>query len=85
MRNGLIDRRALRRLGTSERELAGALRRQGANDITDVDIAVIEPGGDIDVHLRPAEQAVTRAELDAAVAGLKAAIAAGPQPPNGDR
>ena len=41
-----------------------------------MDCAVIESGGDIDVRLRPEERAASRAELDAAVAELKAAIAA---------
>ncbi len=74
--DGVADRQALRRLGTSERELAAALHRQGADEVREVDCAVIEPGGDIDVRLRPEERAASRAELDAAVAELKAAIAA---------
>ncbi|VEG26214.1 DUF421 domain-containing protein [Actinomyces howellii] len=80
VRDGRVDHRRLRRLGTSERELAGALHRQGADDVTQVELAVIEPGGDIDVRLRPGARAVTRDELDAAVERILAAVAQQAEP-----
>ena len=64
----------LERLGLTTGELRSALRRQGADDITEVEHADIEPGGDIVVNLRREEQNVSYGELRAAVDELKAYI-----------
>lgn len=60
---------------TTKREFGAVLHLQGADEIDEVASAILEPGGQIDVRLKPEEQAVNRKELDAAVAELKAAIA----------
>lgn len=73
--DGVMDARALRRVGTTKREFGAVLHLQGADEIDEVASAILEPGGQIDVRLKPEEQAVNRKELDAAVAELKAAIA----------
>lgn len=71
---GVVNGRALRKLGISRHELGVALRRQGAESARVVQLARIEPEGEILVDLLPEHQAVTRADLDAAVAGLVAVI-----------
>lgn len=71
---GRADRQAMERLGLTDGELRAALRRQGADDIAEVEHADIEPGGDIVVNLRREEQNVSYGELRAAVDELKAYI-----------
>lgn len=77
--DGRVDARALARIGLSQGELDLALRRQGADDVTEVERAALEPEGEIVVTLKPGERTATRDDLDRAVAELKALIlAAGP-------
>ncbi len=73
---GRPERAALSRLGISDIQLGLALRRLGADDPSEVDAATLEPGGDIVIRLKPGERSVTRDDLAAAVAELKALIAA---------
>lgn len=75
VRDGVVDSRALRTVGTTEREFGAVLHLQGADEISEVGSAILEPGGQIDVRLKPEEQTVNKRELDEAVAELKAAIA----------
>lgn len=72
VRNGRADRQAMDRLGLTAGELRAALRRQGADDIGEVETAEIEPGGDIVVNLHRADQNVSYRELREAVDELKA-------------
>lgn len=74
--DGVVDRAALRRLGITHREFGAALHLQGADEISEVASAVLEPGGQVDVRLKEEERTVNKRELDAAVAELKDAIAA---------
>ena len=74
--DGRVDRGALTRLGISDTELVLALRRLGSDDPAEVSEATLEPGGDIVIRLKPGERSATRDELAAAVAELKALIAA---------
>jgi uncharacterized membrane protein YcaP (DUF421 family) len=74
--DGKVDRGALSRLGLSEGELNLALRRQGADDVVEVERAALEPEGEIVVTLKPGERTATRDDLAAAVAELKSLIAA---------
>lgn len=74
--DGRVDERALRRLGIGRSELELALRRQGADDASEVQHAVLQPEGEIVVTIKPGERAATRDDLDRAVAELKALIAA---------
>lgn len=67
---GRLDRRQLRRVGLTEHELLNVLRRQGADDVTEVSTATISPGGTVVVTLDRDEQAASRGELGAAMAAL---------------
>ncbi|MGO1509563.1 MAG: hypothetical protein ACTHXO_00860 [Actinomycetaceae bacterium] len=51
------------------------LRLQEADPTADVEYARITPGGRADVELRAAEQVTGRADLEAAVAGLRVVVA----------
>ena len=74
--NGNPDKRALSRLGIDDRELAAALRRQGVDDVSQVEHASIETDGSILIELKLGERSVTKDDLAAAVAELKELIAA---------
>lgn len=74
--DGKLDDRALARIGLNRGELDLALRRQGADDIAEVQRAALEPEGEIVVTLKPGERSATRDDLDRAVAELKALIQA---------
>lgn len=54
---------ALRREGLRTADVATALRAQNANDVRDVETAVLEPGGSVVVTLRPEEQAADRGDI----------------------
>ena len=73
---GSLDKPALARLGLNQSELDLALRRQGADDVTEVQKATLEPEGDIVVTLKPGERTATLDDLDRAVAELKELILA---------
>lgn len=75
IRDGGVDRRALARLGISAAELDLALRRQGSDDVAEVEYAALEPEGEIVVTLKPGERSATKDDLAAAVAELKSLIA----------
>ena len=49
---GRMNRRAMRRSGITERDLLEAVRSQGTEDLTRVDIAVLERSGRINVILK---------------------------------
>lgn len=53
----------IRRLGLRVADIAAALRRQGANNVSEVQKAVLAPGGSIVVDLKPEDQTVSRADL----------------------
>jgi uncharacterized membrane protein YcaP (DUF421 family) len=74
--DGRLDQGALTRLGLNQGELDLALRRQGADDVTEVQKATLEPEGDIVVTLKPGERTATLDDLDRAVAELKELILA---------
>ena len=76
--DGRVDGPALARLGISRGELDVALRRQGSDGVAEVELATLEPEGEILVTIRPGEQAATRDDLAAAVAELRALLR--PQP-----
>src|SRR6476646_7084101 len=60
----------LHREGLREADLDVALRRQGANDVSEVQRATLAPGGSVVVSLKPEAQPATKAD----VASLAAAI-----------
>ena len=61
---------ALHHEGLREADVDVALRRQGANDVTEVERATLAPGGSVVVSLKPEAQPATKAD----VAALAAAI-----------
>ena len=72
--NGKILNSAIRRLGLRHADVAAALRRQGAGDVTEVRQAVLGPGGALVVELTDDAQDVTRADLRAEHQALRAEI-----------
>lgn len=60
----------LHREGLREADVDVAVRRQGANDVTEVQRAVLAPGGAVVVTLKPEAQPATKAD----VASLAAAV-----------
>src|SRR4051812_23884014 len=63
VRDGKYDNRALVHEGLRKADVDVALRRQGANDVDEVDEAVLEPGGSIIVRMRPEAQTATRQDV----------------------
>lgn len=72
--DGVVDRKALRRLGMSEAELSTALRHQGADHAAEVARAAIAPGGVTTVDLKRAEQNGSYGDLRRAVEELTAVV-----------
>jgi uncharacterized membrane protein YcaP (DUF421 family) len=68
----------LHREGLREADLDVALRRQGANSVSEVDRATLAPGGSVVVSLKPEAQPATKADvasLAAAITRLEARLA----------
>ena len=68
--DGEFVRSTLHHEGLREADVDQALRRQGANDVSEVQRAVLAPGGSVVVSLKPEAQTATKAD----VASLAAAI-----------
>lgn len=64
IKDGRPDMSTMRRLGLRVADVAVAIRRQGANDISEVDTAVLAPSGSIVVDLDKDAQDVTRRDLE---------------------
>lgn len=77
--NGAIQEREVAHVGLREQELRDALSVQGVDDVATVERASLEPGGEVVVHLRDADQPVTRADLERAIATLTAVVQAVPE------
>lgn len=75
VRDGAIDEPAVRRLGLRPADVVAAVRRQNADDLSQVEEASLEPGGTISVRLRDGAVAATRADLDRLEAKLDAVLA----------
>ncbi|MGB7963015.1 MAG: YetF domain-containing protein [Propionicimonas sp.] len=73
--DGIPNEAVLHRMGIDDRELALALRRQGVDHPSQLEVASLEPAGDLLVKLKPGDRAVTRDDLAAAVAELKSLLA----------
>lgn len=63
VRHGVPRTAAIRRLGMRVADVAAALRRQGASDVSEVEKAVLAPGGTIVVDLEDDARDVTRGDL----------------------
>ncbi|HET7475251.1 MAG TPA: YetF domain-containing protein [Dermatophilaceae bacterium] len=72
VRDGALDRAALRHVALRERLLLHALRHQGANAPQEVKLASLDPGGTLTVELKPEYQSATIGDLTKAVAELQA-------------
>ena len=73
---GEVDDKAMHRLGLTHHELRTALRQQGADDVSEVKTADIEPGGQVTTTLKRGEQAASYDELQRAVDALRDEIRA---------
>ena len=63
IRDGHVVDRALRRLGMRRSELDHAVRLQNGNDVAEVDRGDLEPGGQLVLTLKAAEQGATKADV----------------------
>ena len=61
--HGTWNKRALKRLGLRQADVDAALRRQNANDVTEVESVSIEPGGAVVSTLLPDQQTATVADV----------------------
>jgi uncharacterized membrane protein YcaP (DUF421 family) len=62
--HGHVIGRALRRLGLRRSELEHAVRLQNGDDIAQVDHGSLEPGGQLVLTLKAAEQGATKRDVD---------------------
>ena len=65
---------ALDRLGMTRGELNWALRHQGADRVSEVETATLDPGGSLTVDLKDEEQALSQGEFRAEMARLHARL-----------
>lgn len=56
---------ALRRLGLRRSEIDHAVRLQNGDDVAQVETGSLEPGGQLVLSLKPAEQNATKADISA--------------------
>lgn len=63
-RDGRWDEKMLRRLGLREADVDAALRRQNANDVSEVEKVTLEPGGAVVATVAPQYQSPTKSDLD---------------------
>ena len=68
--DGHADEAALRRLGMREEELDHAIRMQNGDDVSEVATGVLEPGGQLILTLKPADQDADHADIAALKAQL---------------
>lgn len=71
LEDGRPNVRSLRQLGITPQELAQALRHQGADDLDDVKLATIEPGGSIVVQLKRERRNTSYGDLRDAIVELR--------------
>jgi uncharacterized membrane protein YcaP (DUF421 family) len=69
--DGEYDERALQREGLRKADVDVAIRRQGANNVGEVEEAVLEPGGSITIKMRAEAQAATRQDVAALLTAIK--------------
>lgn len=76
-RDGHWDEEALRKEGLRRADVDAALRRQGADDVSELESLAIEPGGAIIAQLKHAEQGATKADIERLEAKLDALLQRG--------
>ncbi len=69
--HGAFDKRTLARLGLRRGDIAAAVRRQGANDVGDLDQLTLEPGGALVADLKPELQPATKGDIAALLATVE--------------
>lgn len=77
--DGQFVRRSMRRLGLRSSELNHAVRLQNGDDVEDIQTGCLEPGGQLVLTLRSAEQSATKgdiAELQAQLANIQSTLGA---------
>jgi len=74
VRDGEVIDGALDRLGMTRGELNWALRHQGADRVSEVETATLDPGGSLTVDLKDEEQALSQGEFRAEMARLHARL-----------
>jgi uncharacterized membrane protein YcaP (DUF421 family) len=62
-REGTWDQATLRRLGLREADVDAALRRQNANDVSEVEQVTLEPGGAVVSTVAAQYQSPTKGDL----------------------
>jgi uncharacterized membrane protein YcaP (DUF421 family) len=65
IRDGHLVDAALRRLGLRRSEIDHAVRLQNGDDVAQVETGSLEPGGQLVLSLKPAEQNATKADISA--------------------
>jgi uncharacterized membrane protein YcaP (DUF421 family) len=76
VRDGKLDHAALTRLGLRDGDVRNAIRRQGADNVQEVKLATLMPGGSIVVDLFPEEQGATKRDVQSIEAKLDELLAA---------
>ncbi len=71
IKDGTYDERALQREGLRKSDVDVAISRQGANDVSEVQQAVLEPGGSIIMRLRPETQPATKQDVAALLSTVR--------------
>jgi uncharacterized membrane protein YcaP (DUF421 family) len=61
--DGRIIEKAIRRLGLRRSEIDHAVRLQNGDDISEIGLGSLEPGGQLVLTLKPAEQGATKADI----------------------
>jgi uncharacterized membrane protein YcaP (DUF421 family) len=74
--DGVVDYKALRRLGISPEELDNAIHQQGADAQSQVEYAAMETGGTLTIRLKPGARSASIDDLRRAVEELTARIEA---------
>ena len=65
IRDGHVIQRALVHLGVRRSEIDNAVRTQNGDDVSEVQDGVLEPGGQLVLSLKPAEQGATKGDMAA--------------------
>jgi uncharacterized membrane protein YcaP (DUF421 family) len=61
--DGHVVERALRHLGLRRSEVDHAVRLQNGDDVSEVGLGLLEPGGQLVLTLKPTEQGATKADI----------------------
>jgi uncharacterized membrane protein YcaP (DUF421 family) len=69
--DGQFVRQTMHHEGLRDADVEQALRRQGANDVTEVQRAVLAPGGSVIVSLKPEAQTATKADIASLAAAIR--------------